>query len=151
MRKAYSISNAEINRVALSYSNTGRKVIAAITNGSDWSSYVPDSYTCSCIKAMLLTNAGIEAQNQTSTENAEEYIAICQENNINDKRAIVYCADILNQFGTGSFDKMFTATVIMVFYTVYLTQLLILFILLKGLGVTATTAMKQDENGHMTT
>jgi len=105
LRKAYSISNAEISRVALSYSNTGRKVIAAITNGSDWSSYVPDSYTCSCIKAMLLTNAGIDAQNQTSTENAEEYIAICQENNINDKRAIVYCADILNQFGTGSFDK----------------------------------------------
>ena len=105
LKKAYSISNAEISRVAMSYSNTGNKVITAITNNRDWSSYIPDSYTCSCIKSMLLTSAGIEAQNQISAENAEDYINICLEHNINDKRAIVYCADILNQFGTGSFDK----------------------------------------------
>lgn len=105
LRTAYSISNAEISRIASSYSGSGQRVLDAIKYGSDWSNFIPDSRTCSCIKSMLLTNAGIAAQDQTSAADAQQYILICKENNITDKKVIVYCSDILNQYGTASFDK----------------------------------------------
>lgn len=104
LQTAYSISNAEINNIATSFSSSGSMVLNAIKYGADWSSHIPDVTECSCLKAMLLSDAGRQAQDQTSAQNAQEYIDICFDNGLSDSKSIAYCCDILNQYGTGSFE-----------------------------------------------
>lgn len=105
LQTAYSISQAEINNIASSYPSAGSDILNAIQYGGNWSTYVPNATECSCIKAMLLTGAGIQAQNQISADDVQEYIDICIENGLVDNKAIAYCCDILNQYGTSSFNE----------------------------------------------
>lgn len=104
LQKAYNNNSLQISSIATSYSSTGNSVMNAISNGSDWSNYIPGSSACSCIKAMLLTDAGKEAQDSNSLEDAQTYIDICKDNKLTENKAIVYCCDILNQWGTSSFN-----------------------------------------------
>lgn len=104
LQTAYSINSAQINSVAASYSSSGENIVSAINNGANWSSYIPTQNICSCIRAMLLTDAGKEAQDVTSLEDAQTYIDICTDNGLTDYKAISYCSDILNQYGTASFN-----------------------------------------------
>ncbi|MCH5300763.1 MAG: CHAP domain-containing protein [Ruminococcus sp.] len=102
LKRAYQINQLQIYSVALSYSG-GNSVLTDITSSADWSAYIPDSDESSCIKAMLLTDSGKQAQDETSIEDAQQYIDICTENGLTDKKVIAYCSDILNQFGVNSF------------------------------------------------
>lgn len=104
LQKAYQDNRTQISAVATSYSSSGSTVMSAIKNGSDWSHYIPNSNVCSCIKAMLLTDAGKKAQDETSLADAQSYIDICKDNGLTNNKAIVYCCDILNQWGTASFN-----------------------------------------------
>ena len=54
---------------------------------------------------MLLTEAGKEAQDEISLEDAQSYIDICKNNGLSDRKSIAYCCDILNQYGTASFNS----------------------------------------------
>ena len=51
-----------------------------------------------------MTDAGKQAQDDTSLADAQQYINICTDNGLTDNKAIVYCCDILNQWGTSSFN-----------------------------------------------
>lgn len=104
LEKAYNNNPGQISAIATSFSYVGNDVMSAIHNGADWSSYIPSSSVCSCIKAMLLTDAGKQAQDSTSLEDAQSYIQICQDNGLTDSKCIAYCSDILNQYGTASFN-----------------------------------------------
>lgn len=104
LQKTYQFNSSEISSIAASYSSSGNSLLAAIRNGADWSSYIPNQNVCSCIRAMLLTDAGNQAQDETSLEDAQQYIDICTDNGLIDNKAIVYCCDILNQWGTSSFN-----------------------------------------------
>ncbi len=104
LQKTYQNNSSEISSIAASYSSSGNSVLSAIRNGADWSSYIPNQSVCSCIRAMLLTDAGNQAQDETSLEDAQQYIDICTDNGLTDNKAIVYCCDILNQWGTSSFN-----------------------------------------------
>ena len=104
LQKAYMNNSSQIESVATSYSSDGEYVLSAITEGADWSSFIPNDDTATCIKAMLLTDAGKQAQDEISLADAQSYIDICTENGLNNGKAIVYCCDILNQYGTGSFN-----------------------------------------------
>lgn len=104
LEKAYNNNSGQISAVATSFSSVGSEVMSAIRNGADWSSYIPGQSVCSCIKAMLLTDAGKQAQDTMSLEDAQSYIQICQENGLTDGKCIAYCSDILNQYGTASFN-----------------------------------------------
>ena len=104
LQKTYQFNSSEISSIAASYSSSGNSLLAAIRNGADWSSYIPNQNVCSCIRAMLLTDAGNQAQDETSLEDAQQYIDICTDNGLTDNKAIVYCCDILNQWGTSSFN-----------------------------------------------
>lgn len=104
LQKAYQNNSLEITSIATSFSSSGDSVIFSIKNGADWSSYIPAQNVCSCIKAMLLSEAGKQAQDSTSLEDAQHYIDICTKNGLTDNKAIVYCCDILNQWGTSSFN-----------------------------------------------
>ena len=104
LQKTYQFNSSEISSIAASYSLSGNSLLAAIRNGADWSSYIPNQNVCSCIRAMLLTDAGNQAQDETSLEDAQQYIDICTDNGLTDNKAIVYCCDILNQWGTSSFN-----------------------------------------------
>ncbi len=103
LQRAYQNNSSQISSVATSYSSSGETVMNAIRYGANWSSYIPNQSVCSCIKAMLLTDAGIQAQDSTSLEDAQQYIDICTNNGLTDSRTIIYCCDILNQWGTSSF------------------------------------------------
>lgn len=104
LQKAYQNNSAEITSIATSYSSSGSSVISAITGNTNWSHYIPNQNICSCIKAMLLSEAGKQAQDSVSLEDAQQYIDICTDNGLTDSKAIVYCCDILNQYGTASFN-----------------------------------------------
>lgn len=103
LEKAYNNNPGQISAIATSFSYAGNEVMSAIHNGTNWSSYIPGQSVCSCIKAMLLTDAGKQAQDSTSLEYAQSYIQICQDNGLTDSKCIAYCTDILNQYGTASF------------------------------------------------
>lgn len=103
LEKAYNNNPGQISAIATSFSYAGNEVMSAIHNGADWSSYIPGQSVCSCIKAMLLTDAGKQAQDSTSLEDAQAYIQICQDNGLADSKCIAYCSDILNQYGIASF------------------------------------------------
>lgn len=103
LEKAYNNNPCQISAVATSFSSAGNEVMLAIRKGADWSSYIPGQSVCSCIKAMLLTDAGKQAQDSMSLEDAQAYIQICQDNGLTDSKCIAYCSDILNQYGTASF------------------------------------------------
>ncbi|MCH5297267.1 MAG: CHAP domain-containing protein [Ruminococcus sp.] len=104
LEKAYNNNSVQISAVATSFSSAGNEVMSAIRNGDNWSSYIPGQSVCSCIKAMLLTDAGKQAQDSMSLEDAQSYIQICQDNGLTDSKCIAYCSDILNQYGTASFN-----------------------------------------------
>lgn len=104
LQKAYMNNSSQIETIATSYSSSGAYVLSSIENGADWSSYIPNTSVCNCIRAMLLTDAGKQAQDEVSLEDAQQYIDICTENGLTDNKAIVYCCDILNQWGTASFN-----------------------------------------------
>ncbi len=99
---AYQINPLQIISVAQSYSS-GDSILSDITSSADWSTYIPNSDESNCIKAMLLTDAGKQAQDETSIENAQQYIDICMEKGLTDNKVIAYCSDILNQYGVNSF------------------------------------------------
>lgn len=103
LKDAYQNSPSEVNR-ALSTNSSGRIVRDAILQGANWSSYIPSESVCACIKAVLLTNAGKKAQDNRSLADADSYIKICRENHITNNKAIIYCCDILNQWGINSFN-----------------------------------------------
>lgn len=103
LEKTYNNNPGQISAIATSFSYAGNEVMSAIHNSADWSSYIPGQSVCSCIKAMLLTDAGKQAQDSTSLEDAQSYIQICQDNGLTDSKCIAYCSDILNQYGTASF------------------------------------------------
>lgn len=105
LQKAYEVNSGMINNIASSYGTSGAYVLDAIVSGADWSSYIPDENVCSCIKSMLLTEAGKEAQDEISLEDAQSYIDICKNNGLSDRKSIAYCCDILNQYGTASFNS----------------------------------------------
>lgn len=104
LEKAYNNNSSQISAIATSFSSAGNEVMSAIRRGADWSSYIPEQSVCSCIKAMLLTDAGKQAQDSMSLEDAQAYIQICQDNGLTDGKCIAYCSDILNQYGTASFN-----------------------------------------------
>lgn len=104
LQKAYQNNSSQIESVATSYSSSGSSVLSAIKNGANWTEYIPDKTVCNCIKAMLLTDAGKLAQDEVSLEDAQEYIDICTDNGLTDSKAIIYCSDILNQYGAASFN-----------------------------------------------
>lgn len=104
LQKAYQNNSSEITSIAASYSSSGQSVLSAIRGNANWSNYIPNQSVCSCIRAMLLTDAGKQAQDSTSLEDAQQYINICTDNGLTDNKAIVYCCDILNQWGTASFN-----------------------------------------------
>ena len=104
LQKAYKINNVQVTNITRSFSSSGISVLGAIQGSEDWSSYIPDVTTCACIKAILLTDTGKQAQDETSLEDAQNYIDICNENGLTDNKVIAYCSDILNQYGTASFN-----------------------------------------------
>ncbi len=104
LQKAYRNNSIQISSVSISYSATGQAILNDIQNGANWSDYIPGQNACNCIKAMLLTDAGKQAQDETSLEDAQQYIDICTDNRLTDNKAIIYCCDILNQWGTNSFN-----------------------------------------------
>lgn len=104
LEKAYNINSGQISAVATSFSSAGNEVMSAIRSSANWSSYIPGQSVCSCIKAMLLTDAGKQAQDSMSLEDAQSYIQICQDNGLTDGKCIAYCSDILNQYGIASFN-----------------------------------------------
>ena len=103
LKRAYDINPMEVNAVITPYYSSGL-VLSAIRGSADWSSYIPDVDTCACIKAIILSNAGKSAQDETSLEDSQNYIDICQNHGLTDYKVIVYCSDILNQWGTSSFE-----------------------------------------------
>lgn len=104
LQKAYYNNIAQITSVATSYSSSGQYVLSSIRGNADWSGYIPNQGVCRCIRAMLLTDAGKQAQDDTSLEDAQQYIDICIDYGLTDNKTIVYCCDILNQWGTASFN-----------------------------------------------
>lgn len=52
----------------------------------------------------MLTDAGIKAQDKESLQDANEYIKICSQNGLTKNDCIIYCCDILNQWGVNSFN-----------------------------------------------
>ncbi len=104
LQRAYSINLVQVQSVCNSYGTAGVRVINAIVTDADWSRYIPDSTTANCIKAILLTECGKQAQDETSLEDAQYYIDICNDNGITDYKCVTYCSDILNQWGIYSFD-----------------------------------------------
>ncbi len=103
LQTAYRNNRSEITSIATAFSSSGDSVMNAIKNGADWSHYIPNHTECVCIRSILLTDAGKKAQDTTSLEDAQQYIDICIDNGLTDNKAIVYCSDILNQWGTASF------------------------------------------------
>lgn len=104
LQRAYSINPREVHAVCNSYGSTGAGIENAIVSGSNWSVYIPSTQQANCIKAILLTNSGKQAQDETSLEDAQYYIDICNENGLTDYKCIAYCCDILNQWGIYSFE-----------------------------------------------
>ena len=95
----------EIRMICLSYGATGKKIYNDIISDASWNSYIPDSYAASCIRTLLLSNSGKEAQDELALEDAQKYIDICTKNGMTDPQAIAYCSDILNQWGDYSFES----------------------------------------------
>lgn len=103
IQKASQINNVQVTAIVMSYPE-GETVLSAIQNGFNWSSYIPTENVCDCIKAILLTDAGKQAQGEQSLQDAQTYIDICKDNGLTDPKSVVYCSDILNQWGTSSFN-----------------------------------------------
>ena len=103
LQTAYSINSSEVTRVCRSYGSTGSYILSAIKNSASWKSFIPSSAQSNCIKAIILTEAGKKAQDKKSLEYVNSYIKICREHGLSNGKAIAYCSDILNQWGTGSF------------------------------------------------
>ena len=104
LRKAHSINPSEVTAICNSYGTTGVKIKKAIVGSANWSSYIPDNATARCIKAILLTKSGKQAQDELSLEDAQKYIDICKKQGLDDPKCIAYCCDILNQWGMYSFE-----------------------------------------------
>lgn len=104
LQSAYSINSGQIQSICKSYGTSGNKIFNAIKSSADWSSFIPNDVESKCIKALLLTDAGKKAQDKTSLQDANEYIKICTDNGIRKNDCIVYCSDILNQWGIYSFN-----------------------------------------------
>lgn len=104
LKLAYSKNPMEVRAVCSSYGQKGIRLENTIITGASWSSYVPDTTTVNCIRAILLTDSGKAAQDETSLIDAQKYIDICTENGIVDYKCVTYCSDILNQWGIHSFD-----------------------------------------------
>lgn len=104
LQLAYRINKTEIRSVCKSYGSTGRYILDCIKNSSSWTRFIPNGRQSNCIKALLLTKSGRQAQDKTSLSDVNEFIEICQKHKITDKKVIIYCSDILNQWGTGSFN-----------------------------------------------
>ncbi|MBR1730997.1 MAG: hypothetical protein IJ725_01000, partial [Ruminococcus sp.] len=104
LKTAYSINSSQIKSVANSYGSTGKSILSEVNGSADWSSFIPSQNQVNCIKAMILTGAGKTAQDRTSIEDASSYIKICQEHGVKSEKPVVYCSDILNQWGTASFN-----------------------------------------------
>lgn len=104
MQRAYEINPLQVTEVVRPYYSS-YTILSAITGKSaDWSTYIPDVDASACIKSIILTDAGKQAQDETSLADAQEYIDICQQHGLTDNKAIIYCSDILNQWGKYSFD-----------------------------------------------
>ena len=104
MQTAYSINSSEITTVCKSYGAVGTQILADIKTSASYVGYIPSTSTCMCIKAILLSEAGQQAQDKTSAKDAESYIEICKNHGLTKNKPIVYCSDILNQWGTASFN-----------------------------------------------
>ncbi len=104
LQDAYAINPNEVTSVTYSYGTAGNRIRNAIISGSNWSHYIPDNTSARCISAILRTNSGIQAQDELSLEDAQNYIDICQDNGLTDYKCIAYCSDILNQWGPYSFE-----------------------------------------------
>lgn len=104
LQTAYNSNPNEIENIALSYGTSGKTVVNAIKNNYNWSVYIPDENVCHCIRAILFSTSGKQAQDITSLEDAQQYVDICAAQGLTDSRAIAYCCDILNQWGVHSFE-----------------------------------------------
>ena len=104
LQLTYNNNSSEFVDITTSYAEAGQKILNDVTSGSGWAYYIPNVRERNCIKALLLTDAGKQAQDTTSLQDAENYVNICIDNGLTDNKVIVYCSDILNQYGTGSFN-----------------------------------------------
>lgn len=104
LQQAYQKNPVEIHSICTSYGTTGVRLENTLIGGASWSSYIPDQTTANCIKAILLSESGKSAQDEVSLSDAQKYIDICKDNGLTDFKCIVYCSDILNQWGENSFN-----------------------------------------------
>ena len=104
LKQAYDNNTVQVNNIINSYGTSGNIIMLAIQNNADWSSYIPTPTSKDCIKAILLSSAGIAAQDDYALQDAQNYIDKCTQNGLSDNKCIAYCCDILNQYGLYSFD-----------------------------------------------
>lgn len=104
LQTAYSINSGQILSVCKSFGTAGSDIFNAIKGSGNWSKFIPNDTQSKCIKALLLTDAGIKAQDKESLQDANEYIKICSQNGLTKNDCIIYCCDILNQWGVNSFN-----------------------------------------------
>lgn len=104
IKTAYRKNTLQVTRILNSHGSAGNYVKRAILNGADWDSYIPDYSVSSCLKAILLSDAGKAAQDEKSLSYAQSYIDKCKEKGLKSPKCIMYCSDILNQYGLYSFD-----------------------------------------------
>lgn len=104
LQDAYENSPIAIKRILNQYSCM-ESIGDAIIYDEDWSSYIPNSNEANCIEEILLSSAGKKAQDTLSLSNAERYITVCKEYGLTDEKTILYCCDILNQWGIYSFES----------------------------------------------
>lgn len=103
LKTAYTINKSQIQTVANSYGTTGRRILNDVKGGANWSYFIPNQSQVNCIKAMILTKAGKTAQDRVSIQDADSYIKICKNHGVKKDKPVVYCSDILNQWGKSSF------------------------------------------------
>lgn len=105
LQTAYMINSNEVTSVCKSYGAAGSYILSCITKNETWSRFIPNAKQCSCIKAIILTTSGKLSQERTSLTDVNNYIKICMDNGLSNNDTIVYCSDILNQWGVASFNQ----------------------------------------------
>lgn len=105
LKQTYKNNKAEFVSITSSYGSAGTVIYNAVVNDSNWSSFVPNSKEKNCIVALILTDAGKQAQDDLSLQDAQTYIDTCHDNSVTNGKAVAYCCDILNQWGPYSFDR----------------------------------------------
>lgn len=106
LKTAYSVNSNEIIMTCKAYGSTGKALMSEFINDTkSWVGFRPSNNQCKCIKAVLLTKAGKLAQDKTALNDANDYIKTCKEHGITKDICVIYCSDILNQWGIYSFNS----------------------------------------------